>query len=245
MNMIAEAWVRRWTAAALGVLAGMAATPAAAQVAIGGGFTVSGNATVTTDYRFRGLSQSGRDPAVQGGVTLDHASGLFGGVFASSLSDSARPGKVELDAYLGYGREIASGTNAEVGVQLYTFPDSSGAGSTYVEPYASVRHTLGPVTAEVGAMYAPKQDAFGGDDSLYVYGDLRGGIPFTPVTVTARVGYTSGPARFAPVADYLDWRVGAQYRRGRFTLGVDYVDTDAAGLANARGGLVGSVRVGF
>lgn len=236
----------RFILLAAGCLAGFTAAPAKAQVPLGGGFTLSGQATAVTDFRFRGLSQSGGDPAAQGGLTLDHSSGLFGGLFVSSLSDATRPGKVELDAYVGYGREIASGTNAEVGVQLYTFPDASGAGgTTYVEPYASLRHTLGPVTAEVGAQYAPEQAAFGDRDSLYLYGDLRGGIPFTPVTVTARVGYTSGPARFSPIADYLDWRVGAQYRRGRFTLGVEYVDTDARGLANADSTLVGSVRFGF
>jgi uncharacterized protein (TIGR02001 family) len=224
----------------------LCSAPAFAQTPMGGGFTISGGVTGTTDYRFRGTSQSSGDPALQGTVTVDHASGLYGGVFASTLSDAIRPGEFEIDAFVGYTREVASGTDVDVGVQFYGFPANDGLDdASYFEPYASVRHTLGPVTAEVGAAYAWEQAGLGGNDSLYVYGDLRGGVPFTPLTITSRVGYTSGPGRFSPYSDYLDWRIGAQYKRGPFTISLDYVDTDLPELANADGTLVASLRFGF
>jgi uncharacterized protein (TIGR02001 family) len=230
---------------ALLLLAGWAA-PAAAQQKVGAGFTISGGATATTDYRFRGVSQSNGDPALQGDVTLDHDSGFYAGGFVSSLSDGLRPGAVELSGYVGYTREIASGTEIDVGVQLYGYPDNQSlTNASYFEPFASVRHTLGPVTAEVGAAYAPEQEALADNDSLYVFGDLSGGIPFTPVTITTRVGYTSGPARFTGFADYLDWRVGAEYARGPATFRLEYVDTDVPDAPNADATLVASVRVGF
>jgi uncharacterized protein (TIGR02001 family) len=237
---------RNFLIASVAGCAFFAPAPAAAQIGLGGGFTLSGNATAVTDYRFRGLSQSNEDPALQGSVTLEHRSGLFAGVFASTLSDELRPGEIELDGFVGYSREIASGTQAEAGVQFYGFPNNvSLTDASYFEPYAAVRHTLGPVTAEVGAAYAWEQAGLAYNDSLYVYGDLRGGIPATPVTITARVGYTSGPARFSPIADYLDWRIGAQYRRGPITFAVDYVDTDAPNLRNADSAVVGSLRFSF
>ena len=228
------------------ILLAAGAAPAAAQIALGGGFNISGNATATTDYRFRGISQTNGDPALQGTVTLDHSSGLYGGVFASTLSDNLRPGEIEVDGFVGYTREIASGTDVDVGVQFYGFPNNvSLTDASYFEPYASVSHTLGPVTAEVGAAYAWEQAGLAFNDSLYVYGDLRGGIPLTPITVTGRVGYTSGPGRFSPFADYMDWRVGAQYKRGPFTLSLEYVDTDLPELVNVDSTIVASLRFGF
>jgi uncharacterized protein (TIGR02001 family) len=231
---------------ALLLLAGAWAAPVHAQQNVGGGFTISGGVTGTTDYRFRGVSQSNGDPAIQGDVTLDHESGFYVGGFASTLSDDLRPGEIELTGYVGYTREIASGTEIDLGVQLYGYPNNGSlTNASYFEPYASVRHTLGPVTAELGAAYAPEQEALADNDSLYVFGDLSGGIPFTPVTITARVGYTSGPARFTGFVDYLDWRVGAEYTRGPATLRLEYVDTDIPVAGDADAALVASLRLGF
>lgn len=222
------------------------AAPAAAQQQIGGGFTVTGSVTGTTDYRFRGISQSNGDPALQASLGADHESGFYAGGFASTLSDDERPGEVELSGYVGYTREIASGTDIDVGLQLYGYPNNESlTNASYFEPYASVQHTLGPVRAEVGAAYAPEQEALVGNDSLYVFGDLNGGVPFTPVTITARVGYTSGPARFTGFSDYLDWRVGAEYTRGPATVRLEYVDTDLPAAPDADAALVASLRLGF
>ncbi|HEY0117011.1 MAG TPA: TorF family putative porin [Allosphingosinicella sp.] len=222
------------------------ATPAAAQRPVGGGFSISGSGTVVTDYRFRGISQSNGDPALQATITLDHQSGLYAGAFGSTLSDDMRPGEIELDGFVGYTREIASGTDVDVGLQFYGFPNNGSiTNASYFEPYASVRHTLGPVTGEIGAAYVPEQEAFGDNDSLHVFTDLRGGVPFTPLTIVGRIGYTSGPARFSGFGDYLDWRVGVQYVLGPATIGLDYVDNDLPSGPRTEATLVGSVRFGF
>ena len=234
----------RWMAAVL--LATGWAGSAVAQERIGGGLTVTGGVTGTTDYRFRGISQSNRDPAIQGSLSVDHESGFYAGGFVSSLSDDLRPGEVELSRYVGYTREIASGTDIDVGLQLYGYPDNESlTNASYFEPYAAVRHTLGPVTAELGAAYAPEQEALAGSDSLYVHGGLTAGIPARPITIKARVGYTSGPARFTGFSDYLDWRVGADYTRGPATLSLEYVDTDIPDAPDADAALVASLRIVF
>lgn len=231
------------SAAVLG--GGFAAVPAAAQVSIGG-VSVTGKVTATTDYRFRGISQSDGDPALQGGLTVEHNSGFYVGAFASTIAGNLGTGDYELSGYVGYTREILPATDIDVGVQLYGYPDHGGPGdASYFEPYAAIRHTLGPVTAEVGAAYAPAQDALGDRDSLHVYGDVSGGLIILPITVSARIGHTSGPARFTGASDYTDWRVGAEYKMGLVTFGVDYVDTDLENVPRADATLVASVRVGF
>ncbi len=224
--------------------AAFAASPAYAQIGIGGGFSITGRGTVTTDFRHRGISRSDGDPAAQATATLSHDSGFYAGLWGSSLTDATPVGELQVEYYAGYSREIASGTDMDVGVVYTSFPDSSALVDTdYVEAYASLSHTLGPVTAEAGAFYAPEQDAFGGRDNLYLYGDLTAGIPFTPLTVLARLGHTSGG--LAPDGgDYLDWRLGLEMDRGPFRFGLSYVDTDLD-LPNSDPTLVASVSVGF
>ena len=48
--------------------------------------TISGSATLTSDYRFRGVSQSDEGMAVQGGFTISHESGLYAGTWGSNLA---------------------------------------------------------------------------------------------------------------------------------------------------------------
>src|SRR6476620_458456 len=65
----------------------LAAAPALAdETAPPSEFIVSGNVALVTDYRFRGLSQSSGDPAIQGGINVNHSSGLYVGVWSSSTS---------------------------------------------------------------------------------------------------------------------------------------------------------------
>ena len=227
------------TAAAFG-----AASPAAAQIGIGSGFSITGRGTVTTDFRHRGVSRSDGDPAVQATGTLSHDSGFYAGLWGSSLTEASPAGELQVEYYAGYSREIASGTDLDVGLVYTSFPDASVlVDPDYVEAYASLSHTLGPVTAEAGAFYAPEQDAFGGRDNLYLYGDVTAGIPFTPLTVLGRLGYTTGG--LAPGGgEYVDWRLGVEVDRGPFRFGLSYVDTDRD-LANMDATLVASVSVGF
>src|SRR3546814_3019562 len=66
-------------------------------------------------------------------------------------------------------------------------------------------------------------------DSLYYNLGVASGIPGTPVTVHAGVGYSDGSlALTAPAGDYLDWSLGASYVIGPATLSARYIDTDIA-----------------
>ncbi|WP_166040469.1 TorF family putative porin [Sphingosinicella sp. YJ22] len=221
-----------------------AASPAHAQIGIGGGFTITGRGTVTTDFRHRGISRSDGDPALQATGTLSHDSGFYAGLWGSSLTEASPTGELQVEYYAGYAREIASGTDIDVGLVYTSFPDASAlADPDYVEGYASLSHTLGPVTAEAGAFYAPEQDGLGGRDNLYLYGDVTAGIPFTPLTVLGRLGYSTGG--LAPGGgDYVDWRLGVEVDRGPFRFGLSYVDTDLD-LPNSDATVVASVSVGF
>lgn len=210
-------------------------------------FTVTGGATLTSDYRFRGLSQTNGDPAAQATINVNHQSGFYVGTWASTIdggSDGSTPaltgyGDAEVDLYGGFTRTF-SGFGVDIGLLYYLYPDGRDSVNTdFFEPYASVSYTLGPVAAKVGAAYAWGGQAgldftAGNDDNIYVYGEAGLGIPTTPITLKGHVGYSKGSLGLANLTsddDYLDWSGTVEAVGGPFKLGVSYVDTDVTDYA--------------
>ena len=216
----------------------LAAAPALAQeeTAPPSDLTISGNVQLVTDYRFRGLSLSGGDLAVQGAINVNHASGFYVGAWASSLEDSPVYGNMELDVYAGWTGAVASGLTADVGLLYYVYPNGSVGDANVFEPYASLTAAFGPATAKFGVAYAWKQDSLGGDDNLYLYTDLGVGIPDTPLSLSAHLGYTDGalsPKLLTGVSTSggLDYSVGATYNiTPKLSLGVSYVGVEGASI---------------
>ena len=204
------------------VLAGcmLAATPALAEDEdeAAAPVTISGNVAVTSDYRFRGVSLSGGDFALQGGIDVVHESGFYVGTWGSSIAGGTAYGELELDVYGGWTGMVAEGVTFDIGLLYYMYPTGDdavfpGVDTDYFEPYASIATTFGPVGATVGAAYAWEQDSLGGNDNVYVYTDWSLGLPNTPVTFNAHLGYTDGvlaPPFLAGTADDsgLDWSLG-------------------------------------
>src|SRR3546814_15322462 len=66
-------------------------------------FTITGTVGGVSDYRFRGISQTNEDFAVQGSINLNHSSGFYVGTWASNV-DFANSS--EVDVYGGYTRDL-------------------------------------------------------------------------------------------------------------------------------------------
>lgn len=224
--------MKKFTTVLLGTLLAATAAPAFAQDAeeASSPITVSAGVALVSDYRFRGLSFTDNDFALQPTVTVSHESGFYAGVWGSNIEDSPTYGGTEVDLYAGYATEIAPGTTADLGVTYYWYPggDNGLAGpSDYAEIIGKLSHTFGPVEATGTVAYAPSQAAIGSDDSVYFGLGLSAGIPDTPVTLIGSVGYADGSlAALAPGGNYMDWSVGADVAFGPMTFGVRYVDTD-------------------
>jgi uncharacterized protein (TIGR02001 family) len=233
----------------------VSATPAMA-TDLGNGFSVGGGATLVSDYRFRGISQTDKRFAVQGTFTVSHASGFYATVWGSSIDDYVAYGSdQEIDLIAGYKKTFGA-TTIDGGVLYYYYPGSSGFNSDFVEPYISVAQAIGPVTAKVTANYAPKQHALAvfphsKDDNLYLAGDLSAAIPKTPVSLSAHLGHTFGPSYLSIGKGYTDWGVGASVAVKNLTFGINYVDTSKHNQFiigtrdEAKAGVVGSVGVSF
>ena len=227
--------------------------------------TINGSATLVSDYRFRGISQSDKNVAIQGWITLTHESGLYATVWGSSVSgyvNAATTSNVELDLILGYKRTFG-GTTVDLGVLYYVYPKTKLPGdvssSNFIEPYLAVSHTFGPVTAKGTIAWAPKQKALALDQigpsrsNVYLAADLSAAIPDTPLSLTAHLGHSIGPSWLATTGrgnEYTDWGLGASLTFKNLTVGMQYVDTNTTfftptGKDAAKGGIVATLGVSF
>ncbi|MFA7439359.1 MAG: TorF family putative porin [Sphingomonadaceae bacterium] len=186
--------------------------------------SVSGSASFVSDYRFRGVSLSDKDPAVQGNITVNTAPGFFAGVWGSSIQDYAGA-TTEIDVYGGWSRQFGLLTPT-VGIYTYLFPGASGV--DVYELYGSVAGNLGPATLTVGLNWAPDQGNLN-RSSRYVYAAGSVGIPTTPLTLKASIGHERGALVVDPsgqTTSKLDYMVGVDANWNALTLGIAWIGND-------------------
>jgi uncharacterized protein (TIGR02001 family) len=176
-------------AAAIGAMASAAqaqTAPAAPES------TLSYNVGVVTDYRYRGISQSRHQPAVQAGVDYTMASGFYVGAWASTISwikdSGATSGNVELDLYGGYKGEITKGLSYDVGVLRYEYVGnklgrvSGFADANTTEVYGAL--TYGVFTAKYSHSLTNLFGNVNSKNSTYIdlsaNFDLGNGLTLTP-----------------------------------------------------------------
>ena len=88
-------------------------------------WTVAGNASLNSDYRFRGFTQTNYGAALQGGIDIAHSSGFYLGNWNSNVAQSLyNGGSLEMDFYGGFKGEIAPGLGYDVGAIYYYYPQS-------------------------------------------------------------------------------------------------------------------------
>ncbi len=198
---------------------GVSAAPAWAQdfptdpPAVSAPVAVSGTVSVLSQYRFRGLSRSDGQPAVQGDMTVSHSSGWYGGVTLSS----AQPGPAvdyghgEMDLYAGFDHALGhGGLMLDLGARGYLY--AGRAGADLFELSAALHQQIGPIDVRAGYAYAPPQAHLGRDrqgalrDNSYLFGEVRSDIPGTPLHVHGHLGHTAGGLDYTGA--YSDYRLG-------------------------------------
>ncbi|BBO99454.1 TorF family putative porin [Sulfuriferula nivalis] len=86
-------------------------------------FTSTANVSLITDYRVRGISNTFKEPAIQGGFDITHSSGLYIGTWESNVSSTYNPGSsLESDWYGGYRGKITDDLTYDVGAIYFYYP---------------------------------------------------------------------------------------------------------------------------
>lgn len=199
---------------------------------------IEANLDVVSDYRFRGVSLSGRDPAVQPSLTLTHASGAHASIWGSNIADNGGD-SIELDLSAGYNFDVA-GFAVDLAGVYYLYPGASSA--NYIEVLGSVQHPVGPATLGVQAGYVPAQGATGDRDNVYLA--MTASTPLVgPLSLTGGVGWEDGAFGDGKI----DWNaaIAADVGYG-LSASVGYVGTHRAyNPRNADSGVVVKLSKGF
>jgi uncharacterized protein (TIGR02001 family) len=152
-----------------------------------GGFEISGNVALTSDYRFRGITQSAEDPAVQGGFDAEFGPGFYIGTWGSVVDfGGGEYGSLELDYYAGWASSIGdTDFGIDVGYIYYDYPGDDGdVEGDYQEVYVSGSWRDLAIGVHYSDDYYAESDEF-----WYVYGDYSLGLFDTVVTIDLHVGY--------------------------------------------------------
>jgi uncharacterized protein (TIGR02001 family) len=240
--MVREAGILKLSLLSAALVTGMA-MPAQAQIAeleekdapgaVGGGFSLSASAAFTTDYVFRGISQTDENPAVQ--ASLDAAYGIFYiGMWGSNVDFGGGPAgqdlaNIEIDYYAGIAPEWR-GISFDIGGIYYTYPGAFDPGGEfdYFELKTGMAYTfMDALTVGVTNYWSP--EFFGETGSAnaleiageYVFGNQL--FNFFDPSVSGLVGFQSLKGN----GDYTYWNAGLTLGfMDNFSADVRYWDTD-------------------
>jgi uncharacterized protein (TIGR02001 family) len=197
-------------------------------------YSISYNVGLYSQYIFRGYTQTNGDPALQGGIDIEHSSGFYAGAWASNISwleDTnaySSGGSMELDLYAGYAADIGeTGLRYDVGILQYLYPgevaaSKSKANTTEVHAglgYGWVDATVHVVTSKDAWTWG---DAAGNPDARgTTYYEVNAEIPIgelvknkylSGVTGILHYGYQnfvgSNSVYDNTIDSYGDWKVG-------------------------------------
>lgn len=190
------------------------------------------NAAVTSDYRYRGISQTRFDPAVQGGVDYTHSdSGFYIGAWVSSIKwidDAGGNANVELDLYAGKRGNLGEALSYDLGVITYVYPDNK---MDEVAGFDNADTTEIYGQLSYGVAYLKYSHAltnlFGFVDSKNSgYIDFGANIVLgNDFTLNLHAGHQDVENNSA--ASYDDWKIGVTKDFGICTLSLAYIDTNA------------------
>ena len=223
-----------------------------------GPHTFTGNVGIVSDYLFRGISQTHGKPAIQGGLDYAHESGLYAGIWGSSISwvsdAQNRSVPTEIDIYGGYKNTFGGGDwNYDVGVITYNYPGSRSTPANYsakadtVEVYGAIgwKWLTAKYSHAVSSHFIGWYGGSGGTDTSKNtrgsgYFELNANYELMPTwNLIGHIGHQkvhnyqkSGDTN----ASYTDWKVGVTKDLGFGVVGLAYSDTNSKGTCNGGSG---------
>jgi uncharacterized protein (TIGR02001 family) len=184
--------------------------------------TLVGNLTLTSDYRFRGVSQTFGDPAFQAGADFTMPSNFYVGTWASMVDKEiyANSRGFEVDIYGGYKWQMRQGLVVDVGLLQYLYPTES--------LYSTLEGYVGVSYEWLSFKYSHSLS-----NRFFGVADARGSqyYDFTatyPISSGFNlVGHYGIQRIHDNGGDYTDWRLGVTKDWKGFTFGASYYDTDS------------------
>jgi uncharacterized protein (TIGR02001 family) len=190
-----------------------AASSIAVQAADAPAFTTTGNLSYTSDYVFRGITQTGGHTALQGGFDVAHTSGFTAGVWASNVNWTNTT--LEVDLYANYGFSLSKDFSASVGYIAYVYEGNSSLNTGEINASVSAYGLTAKLSHAV-------TDYFGIAGSGTQYYELNYAYEFAAakgLTLALHYGVTDGKNAADNDEDYA---IGLSYPVAGFTGTVSY-----------------------
>jgi len=191
----------------------------------------SANVALSTDYMYRGQSQTENLPSISGGLDYAHETGFYLGTWASNVDGTSvfTASGMELDVYGGYGSELGStGISYDVGLLYYIYPgQADGADYNFLEGYVGFGYDF---TEELsgGVTFRMTPDWQGATgEGFNVEGSLDYALPYD-FTLSGMVGHQTVDENTTwGTPDWTYFSVGlSKTLFGAFDASIAYVDTD-------------------
>lgn len=185
------------------------------------------NAAVTSDYVFRGVSQTDEGPALQIGADYAFGPGFYVGVWGSNVDFGDDGTDAEIDTYIGWNSDLTESLNLDVAFNRYNYIGTRSEFGDY--DYNELISTLatGPFSFTLGYtndVYASDTDSFYYAAALGLTpGDGDWGVDFG-------AGYTTFESGVAD--DYTDYFISVSHPLGPFSAALGYYGTDGSGTDN-------------
>lgn len=197
-----------------------AASSAMAWESEDGAHSTSASVALSSEYIWRGISQTDGDPAISGSFDYAHSSGFYAGTWASNY-DFDDEASAEIDIYAGFSGEFGdSGIGFDIGVLRYMFP---GEDYNWNEVYGSLSYSI----FTLGVAYSG--DTLGTDEDGYYYSlDAGYDLPMG-FSLYGGVGYYDADENTftAGIDDYSHYWVGVSKDLAGFTFDLSYQDTES------------------
>lgn len=194
----------------------------------------SANVALTSDYAFRGISQTSEDPAIQGGFDFSHTSGFYLGVWASALNfgepaTTFKPddrAHLEADIYAGFSGNFTEKLGWDVGVLHYDYPGAeSSLNYDFTEGYAKLSYDFGAAKTTLAVNQTSDYFAASGS-ATYLALDVEVPLPGDfALAIHAGNQKIDKEAVFG-TPDYTDYKIGISKEFGGFGFALDWIDTD-------------------
>lgn len=193
---------------------------------------------VTTDYVFRGVSQTDNEPAFQAGATYTAPFGLYATVWGSNVDFGEGGPNFEVDYNIGWSKDLSDSWNLDLGVNRYTYTSaSSGYGDIDYNEYLAKVTWTGPVVVSGLLGYA---DDYSNSGAEQIYAGLDASYEIGHgFSVGASAGYTTIKAdanEWPRRSDYFDGSVSVSKGFGPATATLGYYDTFGSDAADLRRG---------
>jgi len=190
-----------------------------------GQHSTSASVALSSDYVWRGMSQTQRDAAISGSFDYSHASGFYAGVWASNVDEFSDGDKanLEIDTYAGFASEFGdTGIGYDIGWLRYIYPGiADGLDYDWNEYHIGLSYSF--LSASVN--YTNEVYGDGGDNAVYY--TLGAAHEFeNGIAIDANIGaYDYSDEATYGDDTYVDWNVGVSTELVGFGLDARYFDT--------------------